>query len=349
MGSIFVFIISAFILIPILFILYSTVREYRPAKEILLTQCEDEKKILPTSASYRVVIWNVGYAGLNKEMDFFYDGGSMVRPTYSVVMNNMQSIQQFLHENGPYDFCMLQEVDVNSKRSYFINQKEQLQSELQYRYAYLGVNYDVLYVPLPLYDPMGHVEAGLLSLSNHQPAECKRISYPFSMKWPLRTFLLKRCFMPMRYHLSNGRDLIVINTHNSAFDEGGKLRIAELEYLKEYMVSEYDKGNYVIAGGDFNQSPVGFVPEFQHDVFDDKGFIAVSDSLFPEDWRFVFDNTCPSNRRTDTIYEMGKTRVALLDFFIVSPNVKVESVKCHDLHFEHTDHNPVEMVIRLVD
>lgn len=349
MFGIVIFILSIVVSIPIVFILVCTILEYRPDSEILLSSIEDGNENLPTSSSFRFLIWNIGYAGLNKEMDFFYDGGKMVRPSYPVVVRNLQAFQQFLSENGPFDFCMLQEVDVHSKRSYHINQREQLQNALSYKYAYLGINYNVLYVPMPLTDPMGHVEAGLLSLSNHQPYECKRISYPYSIKWPLRTFLLKRCFMPMRYHLSNGKDLIVINTHNSAFDEGGKLRIAELEYLKEYMLSEYNKGNYVVAGGDFNQSPVGLVKEFEGEIFDDKEYIAVSDTLFPKEWHFVFDNSCPSNRRTDVIYEKGRTRVALLDFFIASPNVKVERVKCHDLHFENTDHNPVEMVIRLVE
>ena len=33
-----------------------------------------------TGESFNVVTWNIGYAGLDREMDFFYDGGTRVRP-----------------------------------------------------------------------------------------------------------------------------------------------------------------------------------------------------------------------------------------------------------------------------
>lgn len=335
------------LLIIIFFFIYSTITEYSPEKVTPLEADSSKCDVLSSDSTFRFLIWNIGYAGLNQEMDFFYDGGHMVRPSQSKVVENLTSIQSFLKENASVDFCMLQEVDVNSKRSYYINQRNSLQETLQYKYSYLGMNYNVGYVPMPITEPMGHVEAGLLSLTNLKPYECNRMSYPFNFKWPLRLFLLDRCFMPMRYKVSNGKDLIIINTHNSAFDDQGKLRIAELNYLKDYLISEYEHGNYVVVGGDFNQSPVGVKHYFEGEIFDDKEFISVSDSLLPQGWQYVFDNTSPSNRRTDTIYVKGQTRVALLDFFIVSPNICVDNVKCHNLHFVHSDHNPVEMTIRL--
>ena len=73
--------------------------------------------------------------------------------------------------------------------------------------------------------------------------------------------MLDRCFMVNRYPLENGKELLVINTHNEAFDPG-EIRKAQMAYLKEFLLSEYAKGNYIIAGGDWNMSPPDFKPEF---------------------------------------------------------------------------------------
>ena len=62
--------------------------------------------------------------------------------------------------------------------------------------------------------------------------------------------------------MANGKELVMINTHNEAFD-AGEIRTAQMSFLKDFVQSEYNKGNYVIAAGDWNQSPPGFTPSFQ--------------------------------------------------------------------------------------
>ena len=70
--------------------------------------------------------------------------------------------------------------------------------------------------------------------------------------------MLDRCFVVSRFNLSNGKDLVLMNTHNSAYDAGGKLRDAEMPIIRDLMIEEYEKGNYVVAGGDWNQNPPGY-------------------------------------------------------------------------------------------
>lgn len=99
----------------------------------------------------------------------------------------------------------------------------------------------------------------------------------------------------------------MINTHNSVFDEEGELRKKELVKLNDFMMKEYRKGNYVIAGGDWNQNPRG----------------------------------------SEMNYQKGKTKTTIIDFFVVSPNVIVESVKTIKTGFENSDHQPVIMKIKI--
>ena len=117
------------------------------------------------------------------------------------------------------------------------------------------------------------------------------------------------------------------------------------------MVEEYEKGNYVVAGGDWNINPPGFHPglvktgdwaDLAHGAF-------MSENDLPPGWKWVRDPTVPTNRLLIEPYWKSRTPVTVIDFFIVSPNVNVLDVKTEDLGFENSDHNPVVMSVRLAD
>jgi len=331
------------------FLLYFTLSDYQPEPKELISASEKSDTIR-VEEPLRIITWNIGYAGLDKNMDFFYDGGKKMRPTMEQVKKNMDGIGDYLSKNNKdTDFFLIQEIDEDAKRSYYINQIDYFDSIL-YRYQpSYAMNYNVQFVPEPVSDPMGKVKSGLIIYSRYSPIIAERNAFPFNFSWPLRIFMLDRCFLSMRFPTSNGKELVLINTHNSAFDHNGELRKAELGYFRKFLMEEYEKGNYVIVGGDFNQCPLNIKTEFQAQPFDFVDFHIIPDTLLPLDWKYVFDNSTPSNRRVDTPYKKGKTKVTLIDFFILSPNVSVESVKCDDLEFEFSDHNPVKASFRLME
>jgi endonuclease/exonuclease/phosphatase family metal-dependent hydrolase len=158
--------------------------------------------------------------------------------------------------------------------------------------------------------------------------------------------MLKRCFIYSKYEISNGKKLVIINLHNSAFDDESELRKAELEMLKEILISEYKKGNYVIAGGDWNQNPVGFHNEgFQKYV--SKSNWPIESNYLPADWHWASDYSTPTNRGVQFPFDINKTETTIHDFFVTSPNVEVLDVKTIDLGFEHSDHHPVMIRVKL--
>jgi exonuclease III len=138
----------------------------------------------------------------------------------------------------------------------------------------------------------------------------------------------------------------LINTHNEAFDPG-EIRRAQMEYLKILLLDEYSKGNYIIAGGDWNQAPPDFTPEFSGDVINTNQMTLKSDYL-PEGWTWAYDNTVPSNRTVTLPYNPAVTATTVIDFFLLSPNVRSISVRCIDLEFRNSDHNPVILEAALV-
>ncbi len=326
------------------FLIFATADNYSPPEQVIVFQAA-EPDIFADTGEFSLVTWNIGYCGLNAEMDFFYEGGTQVRPKKDVVLQNLNAVKQTLTELGDIDFLLLQEVDSLSKRSYGLCEIDSISRVFpSYKAAY-AKNYDVFFVPQPLTEPMGNVNSGLLTLSKFTPATATRFAYPDDFSWPLSLFFLDRCFLVNRYTLQNDKELVLINTHNSAFDNGSQ-RDMEMAYLKNFIETEYKKGNYVIAGGDWNQCPPDFRPEFRKHKMDNTLRKDISSEYMP-DWKWAYDLSEPSNRRVTTPYNVETTLTTVIDFFLISPNIIIKSVGTKHLEFEHSDHNPVVLNIKL--
>jgi len=239
----------------------------------------------------------------------------------------------------------LQEVDTDSKRSYEIDEYETIAGHLESYSGSFAVNYDVFFVPVPPSSPMGKVNSGIATLGKYKPSTSVRYAFPGQYGFPKQLFMLDRCFMVNRYPLANGKELLIINTHNEAFDPG-EIRKAQMEYLKSFITGEYDKGNYIVAGGDWNQCPPDFKPQFSRNKVNADQMVLSSDYL-PSAWSWVYDNTTPSNRSVVASYDPSTTTTTVIDFFLLSPNVEGVMVRTIDLGFENSDHNPVVINVKL--
>ena len=105
---------------------------------------------------------------------------------------------------------------------------------------------------------------------------------------------------------------------------------------------EYLKGNYVIAGGDFNQT-FPDAAEFPS-VSPDSWVPGVIDAeSVPFGYSCVFDDSLPTTRALDAPYSgsYDTSQVYVIDGFIVSDNLQVLNVAVVDGAFQYTDHQPV--------
>ncbi len=332
-------------------ILYGTITEYKPTPETNTIAIVDGN-VLPSTqidSTINLMIWNLGYGGLGKETDFFYDGGKMVRAPREIWDKDFKGQLNMLTSNDTIDFFMLQEIDLNSSRSYHVNQYDSVNHVLSNYAASFGMNYDVNFVPVPYTKPMGKVTGGLATFSKYQPTESKRYQYPGKFPWPTRIFFLDRCFLAQRYPLAGGKELVLINTHNSAYDETGEIKNAEMQYLKSFVEAEYKKGNYVIAGGDWNQCPPTYKKDFFAPIGGYDGFMppAMSYDYTPENWLWAYDPATPTNRHVETPLN-DKTFKTLIDFYLISPNLELKVIKTIDTQFEYSDHQPVLMQVKLM-
>ena len=340
-------VIRAVLIFAVVFIGYLSITEYNPGEVEPLEIAGEGTKSLSLGESVKFISFNIGYGGLGKDADFFMDGGkNVVTGDEALVYENLGGIKKIIESSGA-DFALLQEVDVNSSRTFGINEAEFLTEGQSVSFAH-ALNYSCNYVPFP-FPPIGRVNSGLLTLSASEMESAERYALPCPFSWPVRVANLKRCIL-VSYHDIEGTDakLAVINLHLEAYDDG-EGKTAQTKMLVEIMENEYKKGNYVVAGGDFNQS---FADALELYPVQGEGYwtpgTLESDSL-PEGWSFVYDLSSPTCRSLDRPLDSSDENFQyyFIDGFIVSPNVEVISVNTLDGGFIYSDHNPVTMEIKL--
>lgn len=293
--------------------------------------------------------WNIGYSGLGAESDFFYDGGQTVRMPQPVVEKNFDGITKQVEAlAGSMDVMMLQEIDRDSKRSYNSDQLASLQTQLSGFSSAYAINYQVGYVPIPFTDALGKVNAGLATFSRFIPTSSVRHSFEGNYDWPTYLFFLDRCFLVQRVPTADGKELVLINTHNSAYDDG-TLKQRQMEQMKTILLEEYANGNYVIVGGDWNQYPAGYtgLPGFEVEVTEDNARFFVPGDYPADGWTWAWDATIPTNRSLSTSFQEATSPRGIIDYFLLSPNVRLLKAEGVDAGFKYSDHNPVRVTVGL--
>ncbi len=301
---------------------------------------------------YRIVTWNLGFGAYSDDFGFFMDGGTESRAfsREAVIENIGHAIETLKALDAP--FKLLQEIDFDSTRSYKVDEVGMI-SEALGGYCNFGQNYDSPYLFYPIAKPIGASKSGLLTLSEAWVERLARISLPVETGF-MKFLDLDRCYSKSWIPVANGKHLVLYNLHLSAYTSDGTIATEQLKMLTADMLSEYEAGNYALAGGDFNKDLLGNSAE----VFGvaDQGFnwcqpipegtvprgLTLVDSLDPED-------PIPSNRVADGPYWRGETFVCTLDGFIVSDNVRVTGCRVIDDGFACSDHNPVVMTFELAE
>jgi endonuclease/exonuclease/phosphatase family metal-dependent hydrolase len=330
---------------------YLTYAEYKPADRETVAVDGSAAKTLYADVPLTVLSWNVGYGALGDNADCFLDGGKMViSADVPRVKSNLEGMVNAIAAEKP-DIFFLQEVDVEATRSHHINELESIRTAFPAYATSFANNFKVAYIPYPI-PPLGKVDAGIATFSTYPVTSSERIQLPCPFTWPMRVVNLKRCLLVSRIPVANsGKELVLVNLHLEAYDSG-EGKIAQTKMLVEFINGERAKGNYVIAGGDFNQT-----------------FSNVDTSMYPTrggdwmpglidtneiggGWQFLMDNKTPTCRTLKEPYvgaDKSTFQYYMIDGFIVSDNIHVESLETVDLDFVCTDHNPVVLKFTLED
>ena len=344
-------VLGAVLLLAAGLILWLSVCEFKPA-DVTDVKVESNSQVGEFSPfldqELTVISWNIGYAGLGKDSDFFMDGGENVSSADqdTVTASLLGIYKQLYTGDNQAGIYMLQEVDKNSARTYGMDESDCLGI---YNSTY-ALNYSCPFVPYPL-PPIGRVNSGLLTTTMYDIDFSERISLPCPFDWPVSTANLKRCLLVSYLPIEGSSSkLVIVNLHLEAYDDG-EGKIAQTKQLREFIQSEYEKGNYVIAGGDFNQVFPGGIEKYpnEHPELWEPGII--TEDIMPEGWSLAYDLETPSCRLLNQPYDpedIENTQYYVIDGFIISPNVELISVETLDAGFEFADHNPVQLKVKLI-
>ena len=343
--------IIGIVIIALIFIIFTIIvlAEYFPDDIEILNITGEGNKELEIGKDVNIITYNLGYLSLDNTQDFFMDGGKGVRPESATnVTKNMSALQNFI-ETQKADIYLFQEVDTKAKRSYYINQYEGLKKNFNGNTVFTYM-FNSLYIPYPIFNPVGHVESGLATFNNYKVREATRVALPNANAWPKRAVMYKNCLLIERIPVKDSqKELVLINLHLDAYGKGdGKLE--QLEILKQIMEDEYNKGNYVIAGGDFNATFPGVNME-TFPIIDDKNYVpgTIDENFLSEGWKFAVDKEAPTSRLLNEEYSgnYDNTQLYVIDGFVISPNVELKEVNTIENGFSYSDHQPVEMTIQL--
>jgi endonuclease/exonuclease/phosphatase family metal-dependent hydrolase len=329
-------------------LLYLRITEYRPEDTETVTISENgSQKELSAEDEVTILTYNIGYGALSKEEDFFMDGGDTVQvESKEIIQKNIKGITEQIQKQDA-DVVFLQEADRDSKRSYHIDELQEIYSSLGGSVAF-APNFMCNFIPYP-WPPIGKVNSGIATISQYQMTQAQRIAFPSSFKWPVSMCNLKRCLLVERAPISGtDKEMVFVNLHLEAYDSGeGKLLQSKI--LADLMNEEYEKGNYVVAGGDFNQT-FSCVDAGKYPVKNDDYFVAgqLPEDYFGDGWQIVMDDTVPTSRLLNEPYDPDSedTQYYMLDGFIVSPNLEIAQLETQDYGFTYSDHNPVRMTVR---
>ncbi|MGL4483347.1 MAG: endonuclease/exonuclease/phosphatase family protein [Anaerovoracaceae bacterium] len=312
----------------------------------------EKKGIELDKVFFEIETYNIGYGAYSRDYTFFMDGGKESRAkSKDEVHKNTDGVIKQMQDEYP-DFMLVQEMDIKSDRSFYVDQKEIFEKKFPEYDSDFAVNYDSSYLFYPVLKPIGKSLSGIMTMSQYDIKSAVRRSLPISTGFS-KFFDLDRCYSVSEVNLGVEKNLYIYNVHLSAYGGSPEIRKAQMDMLFSDMREKEKEGHFVIAGGDFNHDFTGTSAK------DLNGTASGDDwaQPFPDEYlgnefvkatNYKDGKLVPTTRNNDIPYEKGKSTVYIIDGFIVSKNIEIGEVENIYMDFNYTDHQPVKMLFRLI-
>ena len=322
---------------------------------------------LTTDKQYSALTYNIGFGAYTPDFSFFMDGGkSSWAKSKDSVKETIKGAGELVASKDP-DFALIQEIDLDATRSYHVNEYSILKETIPAYNCVFAQNYDSAFLFYPFTQPHGKSKAGLALFSKYPITGSLRRSFPISTSFT-KFFDLDRCYSISRVPVDNGKELVIFELHMSAYGNSDAIREGQIRMLSEDMQKEYEAGNYVICGGDFNHDLKAADTQSKASDASNNTQTDSGDSAEPESWAYPFprselpehfsfcldqlsedekNNLWNSARNADMEYVPGKTYTVTLDGFIISDNVECTKYENVNTGYSYSDHDPVYMEFQL--
>jgi|CXWL01.1.fsa_nt_gi hypothetical protein len=289
-----------------------------------------------------ILDWNLGYGGLGKDSDFIADGGTHTfPPSRAHVEANVAAIGELL-EQRTEDVVIVEEIARGGPVNYWVDLKARVDAALAGRNSVFFADFKTRLMPWPL-----RMEHGQAIYARPRIDATDVVALP-AEDAGIMGVRRRYASVVARLPMQDGPGWTIASVHLAAFDADAAVRTRQLHEVLAWAQAEYASGRHVVLGGDWNFQLAD--TNFPHTTEERFLFwlFPFPHGALPEGWRIAADPTTASVRTNERPYRRGENYTTVIDGFIVSPNVAIESVEGIDLDFEHTDHQPVRVRVRAI-
>jgi endonuclease/exonuclease/phosphatase family metal-dependent hydrolase len=234
-----------------------------PGCEPLVTEFEDSMEAIhyraktitavPAKDTLTVMTWNIRFGAAR--LPWFGDScGDRVVLTDEEVTSRLEALAAKINELDP-DILLLQEADVESKRTGYKDQVQWLLDHTALNYGAYASMWQSQFIPS---DGLGRVNTGNAVLSKWEISETERIQLPLRGDQDALTkmFYLRRNILKTRIALPGKDNFYAVVVHATAFatDDTKEKHLSRFKTELDDIVAD---GGIFVAGGDLNEIPPG--------------------------------------------------------------------------------------------
>ena len=223
------------------------VTDFRDIEDAVLYESSSKTDIQNSPDSLLVITWNIRFGAAR--IPWFGDScGDRVIMTNSEVITHLDNIADYINSVEP-DILLLQEVDVESKRSGYVDQVQWLLDNTYFNYGAYASMWQAQFIPS---DGLGRVDAGNAILSRWEITDAERIQLPLRTDQDGLTqyFYLRRNILKTKIAVPNQNGFYAVCAHTTAFaTDNTKQKHIEKFYET---INSIDTNAVFIAGGDLN-------------------------------------------------------------------------------------------------
>jgi endonuclease/exonuclease/phosphatase family metal-dependent hydrolase len=218
-------------------------------REPVAVQAEAGAPPAPGRGPLKVMAWNVKYAG--GRIDFWFDlWGDRVQMTRAEVEANLAGIVGLINEVNP-DLLLVEEIEVNSRRSAYVNMVKELLARTPLAYAAYFPTWRSRYIPS---EGLGRMDLGNAIFSRYPILAAERIPQSDRTDQDPATaaFYIHRA-VGRAVIAHDGGEVAALVVHTEAYDTDGT-KSRQLREIEQLLAAEPLP---FVVGGDFNAIPPG--------------------------------------------------------------------------------------------
>ena len=291
----------------------------------------------------RILSFNTAHAALGAEGSVAKEGGKNNRADTDTVLKNVRGIAEIINLSLA-DVVFLQDVDLDSHRSRYVNQFTYYIQNGKYSAAF-STSQKSRSQSISLFNKK--IDSGNMTLSRRKMDSALRVTLPKYSNGAKAFSKLPHLLISKMPIEGSDKFLYVINLDLEKYLDSASLK-EQTEIAINYAKSLYTNGNYVVLGGSFYRS---FDNSKNWYPLSEKNLWSPSDmsvTEVPSGWSLSFDKSVPTARILSAPYEYSEDRqVYVGDGFILSPNITVNMIATVDQEFRYSAHNPVLIDITL--